>query len=285
MDELQSIGIGFWAVLKLVFSLILNHLPYFSLMLFGGFVIGIIIGFFVTRILRKRGFFSRPGKKKGYRFLAKFYRPLLFLSILFLSMTLMTWWATGNIVEKEVNHGVESSFKYLEDNYLNDVAVRQDIYNKAELLLKGGTVLKSFNHALAPNVVKLANEHENSNFLVKKISSVISASLIEEKLLEIEKGLLFYFSAMALEKAQINPGDLYSYEIFEKGFDSWYNMEWESDSKGIKASITSLIYKQLSPFIFSLFLPFILVSLGIICLPFIDFLIYSKRNKNKLIEK
>jgi len=279
MDTLQTLGVGFWEVLKFIFSLILNHLPHFLLMLFLGFILGLIVGFIVTRWCRKRALFSRPQKKKGYQLIAKFYRPLMFMTVLFLSMTVFTFWATSNIVKKEIHHGVESSFEYLEVHYLNDSTVKQDIYRKAELLLKGGAKLKTFNQAMGPAFLTLAADHENPSFLAEQLNRFLNVSFIEEKLIEIEKGILFYLGAKAIEKSGVEGlGELYDYDLFEKGFDKWYNLEWNTESIGLKNSISSLVNAQVSPLVFGLFLPALLIGIGLLLLPFIDYFFYSRKN-------
>jgi len=278
MEQLSSIGIGFWEALKIIFSIIWKHLPHFMLMLVAGLGLGLLLAFFISRFCSRRGVFKRPNRKKSYRILTQYFYPsIFFLSILFLVINLFTWLATGNIVEKEVHHGVEVSFDFVENHYLKDESVRQDLYKKAEVLLKGGNTLKNVNQAIGEAAILTAAEHRDANFIVRNFSGLIGTSFIEEKLLEYEKGILFYISALAIDHMGMDVEDIYSYEVFEKGFDAWYNLKWASESVGIKDSISGLIYNYISPVILGIFLPFMLVFFGLILIPLIDFGIYSRK--------
>lgn len=197
-----------------------------------------------------------------------------------MSMTFFTFIATKKVVKHEIHHSVDVSISYLGKSLVEDEEARQRMYENVEFILKSGSYVKDFNHAMVEATVETASKQKGYGAFMTKLNKFLVVEDIEAEFLRYEKGLDYYFSMKAIEKAGLGDDIGIDYDTFDKAVDAWLNAEFDAEVTGLKNTIADQLCKFFNPCVFSLFLPFLFGGFFALILPVVHFLIAKQVNRN-----
>lgn len=277
MNNTEQIGQLSWEGIKLLFKIILNNLPTLLIWIAIGFAAGIVLAVVFNKLAKKWHIFSGPQAKPFHKYLRISYKVVSFLAVMFLVTTFCTYIGAKKIVQNEIEHAVGSGVSALETAIFQDEQTKENMYEMINVIHDAGELAQSFNHALAEAAVQEVNKKEGNGYFVSMLTKYLAVPQIEEKLWEFETAILFYATAHVAAKAgldDISPG---TYEAFTKGLNKWMESDFEASSIAIKSQITDFICGYVLPFVFGVFLPFLLIAVGIILIPVLHSFIAKKR--------
>ncbi|WP_306639757.1 hypothetical protein [Sanyastnella coralliicola] len=279
METAKQAGEITWEILKIIGEIVWNNLPTFMLWVFIGFIVGVVLGIVTVRYCRKKGVYSRPVTKKIGKVLNFMYSPIMFLCVLFLSLTFFTYVGTKKVVRNEIHHGVDVSMNLLGEYLVEDDETRRLLYERANFILQSGAYVKELNHTMAEAAIEASSEAEGNGWLVTQFAKFVLVDDIEENLLEYEKGVSYYFAMKTLDKAGVGESLMIEYETFEAAFDAWLEADFAADVQELEDTITDYCCGFINPYILGFFVPFLLFTFFIFAIPLLHYFIAMRMLK------
>ncbi|MBR9861231.1 VTT domain-containing protein [bacterium] len=267
---------------QIILSIILDHAGTLLLYAFLGFLIGALIAFILYRILRKQSWYKRTPSSNRMKIAYGFIRFLFYLGIIGLSSTIALISASNKVVKKEVDEIVHIGTDYMTKEYFQDEDFLEQAFLIYDKLYSSGKELDEINHKLAEGMAVAVAEEYHLGFLAPYLlHSQIEATV--KQLEAIEKGMVMIFVAKALE--QIQADELIEPEDLDEAFYKWLHNEKQNEFTDINQVISHQIMRQLKPFIFGIWLPFILINSLLILITVVELIVYNYRTKRLQVER
>jgi len=268
--------------ISLVVHTIFSNLPQILLSSFIGLLLGLVAAYVLLKIYGRNEISGGPAGKPYAPLLRKTYKLLTFLSITAVGFFIGAYIGSAKVVKKEIRSSVHAGVELVKDNIASDASTRQQMYEMLQLASKGGKAIVSFNHAVAVVTVDQMNREANRGYLMSKLTSWFAVEAIEEKLWEYEVSILFYVAVLAADKAGIDDMPTQSFDAFNMALTTWMESGFIIETEDIVNYISKFVFKFAKPAVLGLYLPFILIGLGIAIIPLIHSLILKRKLRRAL---
>jgi len=268
-------------IIRLIFSVLLDHAGTLLLHGFVGFMIGCILAFVLYRVLRARSWFKRVHVSRSKKVLYFFIRSSFYLGIIGISCTTALIIGSNRIIEKEVDMLVKEGTDYMAANYFQDKEFLDNAFQVYDQLYASGKKINEINHALAEGMAIAVAEEYHLGFLGPYLlKSQVDQTV--KQLEAIEKGIILIFVAKALE--QIQAEELIEPEKLDEAFYTWLHNEKAQEFTDINQVISHQIMRYLKPMVLSLWSPFILINSILILITIIEVIVFQYR-ANRIIKE
>jgi hypothetical protein len=265
-------------LLKLIGGIVLNDILILLLYAFVGLFVGIGLAYFIRRLIQKKKWFNRPNKSVVSKAIYYTLRICFHLAVISLPVIIALIIGTNNIVHKEVNLIVDESLQYCKENYFQDHQFIEETMEMSLMIYQSGEKVNEMNHHLADGMVNAISEKYGLGFLGKFLFKKSKKEMVQQ-LEGMEKAFLFIVVSRGLEQA--NLGDLIEPEQLDEAFYRWLHHKNDGNNESIESWISHQVTSLTRPLVFSIWLPFLLVSLFAILVNVMECIYFFRFRKTR----
>ena len=261
---------------KFIGGILLDDIWILLFHLIMGFLIGTVLAYLAYRLIKAKGWFKRTLSSATKRFFLWIFRASFYLSIVGLSSTIALIIGSNKIVKKEIDTLVNEGISYCQDNYFNDFEAIEEAFAITDKVYAAGYDVNQANHKVSEAMVDMISEKYGLGFLGSYLMAAPKHEIVKE-IEDWERQALAIGITYGLEK--IGAGDIVEPEDIDKAFYAWLNNEKGEGLGSMNTFMSTQICKQVKPLVFSIWLPFILISLFFIFANLIEVAIFYFRKK------
>jgi hypothetical protein len=187
--------------------------------------------------------------------------------------------ASIRIVKNEMRKGISTYASYLEEDFFQDPENRERFIETLDVVYHSGHWVDEINEAAATSLAEGVLSESEAGWANNWLGISLGSGYIQDKLEYVEKELLT--TAIVLGFAKMNIDVENDPEVVEDLFNRWIATDYDEDMFDVEKSIADNLHSAFKPLILSMFMPWILICVGVMLIPAIDLGLYGLISKRK----